>query len=69
MAERLNGIKTSTNQGRRRQSGRSGYGRTTFWPEMALAGLRFWPNMLFAGPFSHVSFRPSLMIYFAMIKD
>ena len=43
-------------QGRRRQSGRSGYGLTTFLPEMVLAGPRFLPNIFFAGPFSHVSF-------------
>ena len=40
-----------------------------FLPEMVLAGPHFWPNMFFAGPFSHVSSRPSLMIYFSMIKD
>ena len=51
-------------QGRRRRSGRSGYGRTTFFPEMVLAGPHFWPNMFFAGPFSYVSSRPSLMIFF-----
>ena len=38
-------------------------------PEMVLAGPYFWPNMFFAGPFSHFSSRPSLMIYFSMIKD
>ena len=56
-------------QGRRRRCGRSGYGRTTFLPEMDLAGPHFWPNTFLAGPFSHVSSRPSLMIYFSMIKD
>ena len=40
-----------------------------FWPEMVLAGPHFWPNMFFAGPFSHVSSRPSLTIYFSLIKD
>ena len=40
-----------------------------FLSEMVLPGPRFWPNMFFAGPFSHVSSRPSLMIYFSMIKD
>ena len=40
-----------------------------FLPEMVLAGPHFWPNMFFAGPFSHVISRPSLMIYFSMIKD
>ena len=56
-------------QGRRRWSGRSGYGRTTFLAKMVLAGPCFWLNIFFAGPFSHVSYRPSLMIYFSMIKD
>ena len=56
-------------QGRRRRYGRSGYGRTTFLPEMDLAGPHFWPNTFLAGPFSHVSSRPSLMVYFSMIKD
>ena len=40
-----------------------------FLPEMVLAGPHFWPNTFLAGPFSHVSFRPTLMIYFSMIKD
>ena len=40
-----------------------------FLPEMVLAGPHFWPNTFFAGLFSHVSSRPSLMIYFSMIKD
>ena len=40
-----------------------------FLPEMVLAGSHFWPNTFLAGPFSHVSSRPSLMIYFSMIKD
>ena len=40
-----------------------------FLPEMVLDGPHFWPNMFFAGPFSHVISRPSLMIYFSMIKD
>ena len=30
-----------------------------FLPEMVLAGPHFWPNIFFAGPFSHVSSRPS----------
>ena len=34
-------------------------GRTTFLPKMVLARQHFWPNMFFAGPFSHVSPRPS----------
>ena len=40
-----------------------------FLPEVVLAGPHFWPNMFFAGLFSHVSSRPSLMIYFSLIKD
>ena len=40
-----------------------------FLPEMVLAGPHFWPNTFFAGPFSHVSYRPSLMVYFSLIKD
>ena len=40
-----------------------------FLPEMVLAEPHFPPNMFFAGLFSHVSSRPSLMIYFSMIKD
>ena len=40
-----------------------------FWLGMVLAGPHFWSNMFSAGPFSHVSSRPSLMIYFSMIKD
>ena len=39
-----------------------------FMPEMVLAGPHFWPNIFLAGPFSHVSSRPSLMIYFSLIK-
>ena len=40
-----------------------------FLPQMVLVRPSFWPNMFFAGPFPHVSSRPSLMIYFSMIKD
>ena len=40
-----------------------------FLPEIVLAGPHFWPNSFFAGSFSQVSSRPSLMIYFSMIKD
>ena len=40
-----------------------------FLPKMVLVGPHFWPNMFFAGPFSHVSSRPSLMIYYSLIKD
>ena len=40
-----------------------------FLPEMVLARPHFWPNTILAVPFSHVSSRPSLMIYFSMIKD
>ena len=49
--------------------GRSGYGRTTFCAQNGFNLTTFLAKYVFAGPFSHVSPRPSLMIYFSMIKD
>ena len=37
-----------TSQGRHRWYGRSGYGRTTFWPKMVLAGPLFLPIIFFS---------------------
>ena len=39
------------------------------WPDHFFARNGFSRNTFLAGPFSHVSSRPSLMIYFSMIKD
>ena len=39
-------------QGRRRRSGRSGYGRTTFLPKMVIVGPHFWPNIVCRAIFS-----------------
>ena len=36
---------------------------------LVLVGPCFWPNIFFAGPFSHVSYKPSLIIHFSLIKD
>ena len=40
-----------------------------FLPEMVLAGPHFWPNMVFFRAVFSRSARPSLMIYFSLIKD
>ena len=53
-------------QGRRR---RSGYGRTTFLPEMVLAEPHFWTNIFLQGHFLTFPSIPLLMTDFAMIKD
>ena len=59
-------------QGRRRRSGRSGrsgYSRTTFFARNGFSRTTFLAKYVFAGSFSHVSSRPSLMIFLPMIKD
>ena len=40
-----------------------------FYARNGLRRTTFLAKYFFAGPFSHVSSRPSLMIYFSMFKD